>query len=84
MVEILAGDAVHRSPGGYYSRRGDAKREMQPDDIRRLLQARGQSAAATDTQTVADTSFNTLRPELWRRYASSRISEPTEIALSPS
>ena len=82
MVEIPAGDSVHRSPGGYYRRRGDAKRQMQPDDIRRLLQARGQSAAAADTQTVADTSLNTLRPELWRRYASSRTSEPAEIVLS--
>lgn len=82
-IEIPQGDVVHRSPNGYYSRRGDAKREMQPDDIRRLLQARGQSdAAAPDTQTVAGTSFNTLQPDLWRRYASSRAGESPEIALS--
>lgn len=83
VVEIPQGDGVHRSPGGYYRRRGDAKRQMDPDDIRRLLQTRGQSdAAATDTQTVAGTSFNTLTPELWRRYASSRAGESREIALS--
>ena len=83
VVEIPPGSSVHKSPGGYFNRRGDAKRPMLPDDIRRLLQARGQSdATATDTQTVAGTSFNTLRPELWRRYASSRAGEPGEIAVS--
>ena len=83
VVEIRPGDSVHRSPGGYYRRRGDAKRQMDPDDIRRLPQARGLSdAAAADTQTVAGTSFNTLALDLWRRYASSRAGEPPEVALS--
>ena len=83
LVEIPAGETVHRSPGGYFRRRGDSKRQMQPDAIRRLLQSRGQSdATATDTQVVRDTGINSLRPELWRRYASSRINEPAEIVLS--
>lgn len=83
VVEIPPGGAVHESPGGVYRRRGDAKRRMLPDEIRRQMQTRGQSdAASTDTQTVAGTSFNSLRPELWRRYASSRTDEPGEITLS--
>ena len=83
LVEIPAGETVHRSPGGYFRRRGDSKRLMQPDAIRRLLQSRGQSdATATDTQVVRETGINSLRPELWRRYASSRINEPAEIVLS--
>lgn len=83
VVEIPAGDAVHRSPGGYLRRRGDTKRLMQPDEIRRLLQVRGQSdVAATDSQVVRNTGVNSLRPELWRRYASSRASDPDEIALT--
>ncbi len=83
VVEIPEGDAVHRSPGGYLRRRGDTKRQMQPDEIRRLLQVRGQSdVAATDSQVVGNTGVNTLRPELWRRYASSRASDPDEIALT--
>jgi predicted HTH transcriptional regulator len=83
LVEIPAGDAVHRSPGGYLRRRGDTKRQMQPDDIRRLLQARGQSdVAATDSQVVRNTGVNSLRPELWRRYASSRTSDPDAVALA--
>lgn len=50
LVDIPAGETVHRSPGGYFRRRGDTKRQMQPDEIRRLLQSRGQSdAAATDS-----------------------------------
>lgn len=82
VVEIPAGDTVYRSPGGYYRRRGDTARQMSSDEIRSLLQSRGQSdATATDTQIVRDTGVNTLRPELWRRYASSRANEPAEIAL---
>ena len=83
LVEIPAGATVHRSPGGYFQRRGDSKRRMQAAEIRRLLQSRGQSEAlATDTQVVRETGINSLRPELWRRYASSRVNEPAEISLS--
>lgn len=83
VVEISVGDTLHRSPGGYYRRRGEAKRQMSSDEIRRLLQSRGQSdATATDTQIVRDTGINSLQPELWRRYSSSRANEPAEVALS--
>ena len=83
LVEIPAGETVHRSPGGYFRRRGDTKRQMQPDEIRRLLQSRGQSdAAATDSQVVRNTGINSLRPELWRRYASSRTNDPAEVILT--
>ena len=82
VVNVSPGDTVHRSPGGYYRRFGDTKRQMQAEEIRRLLQARGQSdAAATDSQTVANTGVNTLYPELWRRYASSRTNESAEVTL---
>ena len=83
LVEIPAGETVHRSPGGYFRRRGDTKRQMQPDEIRRLLQSRGQSdVIATDSQVVRNTGINSLRHELWRRYASSRTSDPEEITLT--
>ncbi len=72
LVEVPAGDTVHRSPGGYFRRRGDSKRQMQPDEIRR----------ATDTQVVGNTGVNSLRPELWQRYASSRTNDPAEIILT--
>ena len=83
LVEVPAGETVHRSPGGYFRRRGDAKRQMRPDEIRRLLQLREQSdAAATDTQVIRNTGVNSLRPELWQRYASSRTNDPVEIVLT--
>ena len=83
LVEVPAGVTVYRSPGGYYQRRGDSIRRMQPAEIRRLLQSRGQSdAVATDTQVVHDTGINSLCPKLWRRYASSRVNESDEISLS--
>ena len=83
LVEIPAGVTVYRSPGGYYRRQGDSKRRMRAAEIRRLLQSRGQSdAVATDTQVVHDTGINSLSPELWRRYASSRVNEPAQVSLS--
>ena len=83
LVEIPRGETVHSSPGGCFRRRGDTKRKMQPAEMGRLLQSRGQSeVAATDTQIVRNSGINSLRPELWRRYVSSRTSEPSEIALA--
>ena len=83
LVEIQPGASVHRSPGGYLRRWGASKRQMEPAEIRRLLQARGQSdVTGTDLQVVANTSVKSLRPELWRRYASSRVSDAPETALA--
>ena len=83
VVDIQPGSDVHRSPGGYLRRRGDAKRTMTSADIRRLLQSRGQSdVAGTDTRSVAGTGVNTLRPDLWERYASSRNTEPAPTTLA--
>ncbi len=56
---------------------------MQPDEIRRLLQSRGQSdAGTTDSQVVRNTGINSLSPDLWRRYASSRTNDPAEVTLT--
>ena len=83
VVEIPEGATVHRSPGGHFRRRGNRKRQMDAAEVRRLAQARGQSdVASTDTQVVRNSGVNSLRPELWRQYASSRADEPAEVALS--
>lgn len=83
LVEIPAGIAVHRSPGGYFQRRGDTKRQMDAAELRRLSQTRGQSdAVSTDTQVVQGTGINSLRRELWRQYVSSRVDDPAEVALT--
>ena len=82
VVDVFPGATVHRSPGGCFRRRGDAKRQMDSDGIRRLLLARGQSDATdVDAQPVAGTGVNSLRPTHWRRYASSRTDEPAEVQL---
>ena len=76
LVAIPAGDAVHQSPHGYFRRRVDAKYRMLPDEVRRLLQSRGQSdTSGPDTRIVRGTGFNSLRRELWQQYASSRSNE---------
>ena len=83
LVEVPAGAAVHRSPGGYFRRRGASKRQMDPAEIRRLLQARGQSdVTGADMQVVANTSIHSLRRRLWRRYVSSRVSDAPETSLT--
>ena len=83
LVEIPPGETVHSSPGGCFRRRGDTKRKMQPAEVGRLLQSRGQSdVAATDTRTVHNSGINSLRADLWRQYVSSRTNDPAEIALA--
>ncbi len=83
VVDIPEGGAVYRSPGGYFRRRGDTKSQMESAEIRRLSYARGQSdTASTDTQIVRDTGINSLELSLWRRYVSSRVDDPPEVALS--
>ena len=83
VVEIPESLTVHRSPGGYFRRRGDTKRQMDTAEIRRLSQTRGQSdAASTDTQVVQGTGISSLQPDLWRRYVSSRADDAGEVALT--
>ena len=83
VVDVAQGKTVHQSPGGCFRRRGSSKRLMEPAEIRRLSQLRGQSdAESTDTQVVAETAVGSMDPELWRRYASSRAGDPPETALS--
>lgn len=82
VVEVPAGRAVHRSPGGFFRRRGNSKRLMASAEIRRLRGHGHMSVKSTDTQVVAGTGIATLDPELWRRYASSRAGDTDEVALS--
>lgn len=83
VVETQEGVTVHRSPGGYFHRLGDTKRQMDSAAIRRLTQVRGQSdAALTDTQIVRGTGVNSLQRESWRQYVSSRIADAPEVALA--
>ncbi len=83
VVEIPPSFAVHRSPGGHFHRRGGVKRQMDSTQVWRLAQVRGLSdTGSTDTQVVRGTGVNSLDRALWRRYASSRVDDPPEVALA--
>ena len=83
LVEIPRGAEVHRSPGGYFRRRGAGKRPLETAELRRLLQARARSdEIGADMQLVAGTGVESLAPEHWRRYASSRSSDSPEVMLA--
>ena len=70
-------------PGGYYRRSGDSNRQMDEAEIRHLSYRSGQSdSVSTDTQVVQNTGINSLRKDLWRPYASSRVDDSDEIALT--
>ena len=83
VVEIPESPTVHRSPGGYFRRWGDSKRQMEMDEVHQLLHRRGLSdAISTDTQVVQGTGINSLQPKLWRGYVSSRVRDSAEVALT--
>ncbi|MDE2871374.1 MAG: putative DNA binding domain-containing protein, partial [Gemmatimonadota bacterium] len=83
LVDIPRGAEVHRSPGGFFRRRGAGKRQIETAELRRLLQARARSEeTGADLQSVADTGVESLARKHWRRYASSRSSDSPEVMLT--
>lgn len=83
LIEIPESAVVHRSPGGFLRRQGDARRQMETTEVHRLTHSRGQSdSGSTDTQIVRDSGVNSLRDDLWRRFSSSRANDPAEVALT--
>ncbi len=60
---------LHRSVGGYYLRQGDAKREMTPEQLARISQARSQARTIKfDEQFVPSTDKATLSKHLFARF----------------
>ena len=83
VVEVEQSALVHKSPGGYLSRQGSAKREMSSEALNRLFQQRGRSGQlGPDEVIVAGTGFNTLDETLVDRFLSSRATEPTTVQLT--
>ncbi len=69
-VDIPRSLFVHKSPGGYYHRLGDKKRELSPEALARLFQQRSQARIIRfDEQPVPTTSLYDLDDELWHRFA---------------
>ena len=83
LVDIARGAEVHKSPGGYFRRRGAGRRQLETAELRGLLQARARSdEAGADMQVVAGSGEESLSPERWRRYASSRAGDSPEVTLA--
>ncbi len=60
---------IHRSPNGYFTRKGSTKREMATDQLVRLLQSRSQARVIRfDEQIVPNTYKETLRESQYRRF----------------
>ena len=83
VVAIEQSALVHKSPGGYLSRRGSTKREMSPEALNRLFQQRGRfGLLGPDEAIIAGTGVNTFDEILADRFLSSRTTEPTTVQLT--
>ena len=83
VVEVEQSALVHKSPGGYLSRQGSARRELSPPALQRLFQQRGRSGLlGPDEAIVTGTGPNTLDATLVDRFLSSRATEPTDAQLA--
>ncbi len=81
-VDIPRSLFVHKSPGGYFHRLGDKKRELSPEALARLFQQRSQARIIRfDEQTVPMTVMADLEETLWRRFAGG-LDESPEILLN--
>ncbi len=81
-IEIGRSLFVHKSPGGYFHRVVDSKREMSPDYLARLFQQRSQARIIRfDEQCVPEASLDDLEPGLWQRFASGRTLDTREDLL---
>ncbi|MCX7113028.1 MAG: putative DNA binding domain-containing protein [Proteobacteria bacterium] len=81
-IEVPRSLFVHRSPGGYMHRVGDAKKEMMPEYLACLFQQRSQTRIIRfDEQPVPGATLEDLLPELWQRFASSRSVDNRENLL---
>lgn len=68
-VDVPQSLFVHRSPGGYLHRVGNAKRVMSPEYLARLIQQRSQTRLIRfDEQPVQGASFADLEPALIERF----------------
>ena len=82
LVEVPQGDAAHKSPGGYWHRRGSSKREMNSDEAMRLSQQRGQARSLSfDERPVQNTGFGTLNEVLWKPLLSAEGAANPEAAI---
>ena len=74
---------VHRSPGGFLHRVGDAKRVMSAEYLARLFQQRSQTRIIRfDEQAVAAAAVSDLVVELWERFRTPRTGDARDDLLT--
>ena len=82
-VDVARSLFVHRSPGGFVHRVGDAKRTMAADYLARLFQQRSQVGIVRfDEQTVPGAELDDLSSELWERFRTPRTDDARDGLLS--
>lgn len=80
-VDVSRSLFVHKSPGGYFHRIGSSKREMPPELLARLFQARSQTGLLRfDESVVPGTSLSDLDEALAHRFLR-QPSDETRVAL---
>ena len=81
-VDIARSPFVHKSPGGYLHRIGDAKQTMSPEYLERLFQQRSQVGIVRfDEQIVPEAKAEDLSPALRERFGASRSGDEPEEML---
>ena len=75
-IEVPRSLFVHKTSNGYFTRQGSSKREMRTDQLARLLQSRSQARIINfDEQFVPNTSKETLKESLYRRFITENAPE---------
>ena len=81
-IDVARSLFVHRSPGGFLHRVGDAKRAMAADYLARLFQQRSQVGVIRfDEQTIPGAELDDLSADLWERFRTPRTSDPRDGLL---
>ena len=74
---------VHRSPGGFLHRVGDAKRVMSSEYLGRLFEQRRRTGIVRfDEQSVASARIEDLAVRLWERFRTSRTGDARDGLLT--
>ena len=82
-IDIPRSLFVHKSPGGFMYRVGDAKRSMSSEYLARLFQQRSQTRIIRfDEQIVPDARLEHLSSGLWERFRTPRTGDARDDLLS--
>ena len=82
-IDVARSLFVHRSPGGFLLRVGDAKRAMAADYLARLFQQRSQVGVIRfDEQTIPGAELDDLSADLWERFRTPRTNDARDGLLT--